>query len=837
METESNAPRLALVVRVWFGASVLGEVTVEPPRPLSLARGRGAPRLEGEGLVVVGHDALDDAPIALVVARPTEGPRAAAEGAAAEPRASSGLAVCLPRAADAGQGEPPSDDALEPLAEDTPVSREHAGLCFELVLERVAPTPPRAPFFSRRVKRLAAASALAHVVALGVFAYLHRPTTPEERVARAQAALFRLQLEVEEQTPGEAREGGVGTRAKGEEGSPMSPPIARAAALREAAEFGMIGLLSVGDPSAPSAPSPGVGSAYGAGGLGLSGVGVGGGGVGLGRIGTVGHGAGTGTGQGFGAGHGRLGGSHKSAASHGNAWGAPLSPSLLPPRGAATPTPEPRVDPNGRFATTYRPGRGHLAAFDAAVARGALSEVDRGLVADVGALRAKAVELPNGRSLGLAVDHERGLMPPSGGRFHVRLSLASTPARAARPKLSVSLVVDTSGSMSGHSIEQARAAARALVDKLEPSDELAIVAFSSEARVVLPVGPIGPRRAAAKRLVDGLDANGGTNLGGGLELGYRELGKTSRDGVRVALVLSDGQATNGVTDPETLGAMSLEAFQSNIQTSALGVGSAYDGALMSRLASDGAGGYYYLRDAAALGPALAAELEQRLDPAATAVEVRFRVRDDVVVRKVYGSERLDARHAGVVRAQELAADQQAKARHGIGRDRDDDRQGGMRFFMPQFGRADRHAMLFELEVGPGAAARDVGVVELRYKDLVHGKNVVEELPVRVSFATSDAESGKSQDPDVLRAVQVFKAGDSLAEAVTLLTRGHFDHARALLHERERVVRQAGLSLFDASLVTEAERLARLRARLAGADKGDRLALTMLLGTAASARLR
>lgn len=154
------------------------------------------------------------------------------------------------------------------------------------------------------------------------------------------------------------KEGGTGTRAKGEEGSMgkesskatnkryavkgpadnPDPHLARMAALREARDFGMIGLLNAGasgDPNAPTAPwgretSSGmddvsaqgnmwgdeIGDAFGSGGLGLSGIGEGGGGrgegIGLGNIGSLGHGAGTGTGQGFGAGNGRLGGSHKT---------------------------------------------------------------------------------------------------------------------------------------------------------------------------------------------------------------------------------------------------------------------------------------------------------------------------------------------------------------------------------------------------------------------------------------------------------------------------------------------------------------------------------------------
>lgn len=109
--------------------------------------------------------------------------------------------------------------------------------------------------------------------------------------------------------------------------------LARQAALRDAQEFGLIGLLNAGkggDPDAPTAPwgrdssigtdpleargnmwGDQIGESFGAGGLGLAGVGEGGGGrgegIGLGNVGVIGHGAGTGQGYGRGAGAGRLG--------------------------------------------------------------------------------------------------------------------------------------------------------------------------------------------------------------------------------------------------------------------------------------------------------------------------------------------------------------------------------------------------------------------------------------------------------------------------------------------------------------------------------------------------
>ena len=75
--------------------------------------------------------------------------------------------------------------------------------------------------------------------------------------------------------------------------SDNTPELARQSALRDAAEFGMVGLLG------------GDGTGEGGGGRGD--------GIPLGAIGTLGKGAGTGTGQGFGSGHGRLGGSHRSS--------------------------------------------------------------------------------------------------------------------------------------------------------------------------------------------------------------------------------------------------------------------------------------------------------------------------------------------------------------------------------------------------------------------------------------------------------------------------------------------------------------------------------------------
>lgn len=515
-----------------------------------------------------------------------------------------------------------------------------------------------------------------------------------------------------------------------------------------------------------------------------------------------------------------------------------------PPEPSVAMPPKPEeaaIDPNGRFATTYRPGGGHLAAFESAVARGIVPSGERELVSDVGARYAASADAPKGKALLLVSDFERGNLPPSGGAVHLRLTLkGSEDAVKGRPRLSVHLVLDLSGSMRGESMVRAREAATALVDKLAPTDDFSLVTFSSDADVRIPDKAVGPNRDAMKKIIAGLEEGGGTNIGRGLELGYGQANSKGipDDAVRVVFLLSDGRANAGITNSQRLARMALDAFQNGIQTSSFGLGTDYDGDLMSSIARDGAGGYYYMRDPEQIAPALSTELEKRLDPVATAVELRVRLKTGVQLLKVYGSRRLSENEAQTVRSIEVAADQQAEKREGIKKDRQDDTEGGMRFFIPAFAKGDSHAILLKLNLPAGAQKKDVALVELKYKDRVAKKNGADEYPLAVKYAGSDAESAQSQNASVVRTVQGFAAGEALSEAAAMIARGERERAVSLLSEREQLLRKASETLGEPLFIKDAERLARLRSHAGNTTGlGDPLVLSMLLETAALGHLR
>jgi Ca-activated chloride channel family protein len=488
------------------------------------------------------------------------------------------------------------------------------------------------------------------------------------------------------------------------------------------------------------------------------------------------------------------------------------------------------LDPNARYATTYRPGGAALAAFDSAIARGQIPASYKDLVADFGARYAPALERPAEGALSVAVDTERRSIGPAGGPVNLRVAITSSDATPSRAPLSVHIVLDTSGSMSGGAIDDARRAAEAVVNKLAPTDDFSMVTFSDTAHLLVAEGPVGPRRDAAIARIHEVRADGGTNISSGLDLGYAQAhgAGVPQDAVRIVMLLSDGHANGGDTDPQHLAQRAADAFQEGVQTSSFGLGTDFDAALMSRIADRGAGGYYYLADSSQIAPALAREIDARLQPVATAVELRVRLRPDVAATKVFGSRELSSPEAAAVRAQEVAVDQQERKR-GIGTDRELDSAGGMRFFIPAFARADRHATLLTLQLPAGTGERSIASVEVRYKDRLLSKNVTRELPVKMKWAASDAESAATEDAGVERMALAFAAGETILDAAERVDHGDRAGAVRGLEERAAVLKQASETLHEPMLAEDGARLVRLSGAVGGTEAlSDPLPLVVML---------
>ncbi|KQP82162.1 hypothetical protein ASF35_12010 [Aeromicrobium sp. Leaf291] len=168
------------------------------------------------------------------------------------------------------------------------------------------------------------------------------------------------------------------------------------------------------------------------------------------------------------------------------------------------------------------------------------------------------------------------------------------------------VVLDRSGSMSGGRLEHAKRALVDVVGRLSPDDSFGLVTFDNRVEVVVPAGPVTDP-AAVIRHIEGVHAGGSTDLGAGLVRGLEEARRIDVGaGVRVLLV-SDGHANVGVTDPEALGGRVGAMRARGITTSTLGVGLGYDETLLSTIARAGAGNEHFAAEADAAAAAIGEE--------------------------------------------------------------------------------------------------------------------------------------------------------------------------------------------------------------------------------------
>ncbi|HEX4446815.1 MAG TPA: hypothetical protein VH044_08770, partial [Polyangiaceae bacterium] len=162
-------------------------------------------------------------------------------------------------------------------------------------------------------------------------------------------------------------------------------------------------------------------------------------------------------------------------------------------------------------------------------------------------------------------------------------------------------------------------------------------------------------------------------------------------------------------------------------------------------------------------------------------------------------------------------------------DRQVDAEGGMRFFIPAFAPADRHATMVTLQLPPGTGERRVASVEVRYKDRLLQKNMTQELPVSLRWAAGDAESASTANHDVERMEQAFAAGETILEAAEDVDHADRQAAHKLLDERASVLRSAAALLAEPRFNEDAARLQRLADAVGGTQAiADALPLVVML---------
>mgnify|MGYP000296476125 CR=1 FL=1 len=171
---------------------------------------------------------------------------------------------------------------------------------------------------------------------------------------------------------------------------------------------------------------------------------------------------------------------------------------------------------------------------------------------------------------------------------------AQAPADAVqvRPPQALALVIDRSGSMSGRPLEEAKRCAAYVLGRLRPTDFLSLVQFDNRVQCLWPAVPVGDG-AAQRAAIAGITAGGNTNLHGGWKAGADTLQTLVSGGLKRVILLSDGQANEGLTEPDAIAAQCAALAAQGITTSTYGLGNSFNEDLMVAMARAGGGNHYY----------------------------------------------------------------------------------------------------------------------------------------------------------------------------------------------------------------------------------------------------
>jgi Ca-activated chloride channel family protein len=206
----------------------------------------------------------------------------------------------------------------------------------------------------------------------------------------------------------------------------------------------------------------------------------------------------------------------------------------------------------------------------------------------------------------------------NGGYFTLMIvppeDLRSLPRRGVE----MVFVVDTSGSMSGKPIEQAKAAVTVALSKMDPSDTFQVVKFASgaEQMAARPLDANPLNLAQAQGYVAAMSGNGGTEMLKGINAALDFPHEDNR--TRVVAFLTDGYIGN---ETQILRALHQKLEESRVFS--FGVGSSPNRYLLDAMARLGHGNAAYLSLNDRPEPVMNAYFDRIAHPALTHLKVNF----------------------------------------------------------------------------------------------------------------------------------------------------------------------------------------------------------------------
>jgi Ca-activated chloride channel family protein len=223
--------------------------------------------------------------------------------------------------------------------------------------------------------------------------------------------------------------------------------------------------------------------------------------------------------------------------------------------------------------------------------------------------------------LGLRVLSYRGSDKEDG--FFMLLGNPTGAAVEKPVEKDVILVLDTSGSMRGEKIEQARSALDYCLEHLNKGDRFNVITFGSAVKSfkddLVDLAP--PTLAAAREFVENVVAHGQTNISGALEKALAAKAVEGRE--RIMIFLTDGAPTVGERVPEKILEQVKKQNTAGTKIFVMGVGNDVNAHLLDHLAEITDGSSEFVAPKEELDAKVASLYDRLSHPVLTGVKVNF----------------------------------------------------------------------------------------------------------------------------------------------------------------------------------------------------------------------
>jgi Ca-activated chloride channel homolog len=330
------------------------------------------------------------------------------------------------------------------------------------------------------------------------------------------------------------------------------------------------------------------------------------------------------------------------------------------------------------------------------------------------------------------------------------------PSQVQRLPLNICLVIDRSGSMSGDRIANVKKAAEFVVNNLSSEDYLSIVIYDHHVQVLKSPTLIKDKQHFLQ-LIQGINVSGATNLCGGLTEGYNQIKSNYKEGyVNRVLLLSDGLANQGITDPITINQFAKTANQQNgITTSTFGVGNDFNENLMMGIAESGAGNYYYIGNPEQIPAIFDKELSGLLRVVAQNTRVKIAIPQGIRIVQLYG-------YTNIGTASDV-----------------------IEILLRDISSDEEKVFLFSYVIDSSMNSTFDFSAIMNYDDAVNNnpnQNILEKFSVMPNEHLE--EIAKNMDTGVITQYAVFHANWLMTQAMQFVDRGQIEQANALLGQNE-----------------------------------------------------